>query len=541
MANFSLFDYQIPAVEKVLASLSAGRHTLLVAPPGAGKTVMAAAVARRFRHPLFVAHRRELVSQMRSATANRVSVCNVRSAGPALSASVDLLGIDEAHRAAAPTYRRIMEGCPRALRFGLTATPVRLDGQGLSEFFDELVECSSMRELIDRGYLVDYEVFEAPDEALRRLARMRRIGGDYDQAELAALMDQPRLVGDVVREYLLRARGQRAIAFAVNVEHSRHLAAAFCAAGVRAAHLDARSPARDREAGLADLARGDLDVLCNVNLFTEGYDCPPISCVIVARPTVSLSLHLQSVGRGLRRFPGKRKLLILDHAGNMQRHGYPDVHRDWSLETERQKARRIAEEERLRRVYALGFSSLEEYQLEQRRLRDISLSPLEVAAMLGVKPDSVPRALRCLGYVAAQTAPKAWHRYERAQVEKALQLRDSSYSAAEARALLGLSERGGAGFLRRNGVVACCGFGKKVRYPKASIDEIIRRRDEGCCVAEIARRAGIKEVSVWPALKKAGISPLAGIPGSGRRGGSVRYDRKQIEAFLAARLDGRSQ
>lgn len=437
---------------------------------------MASVVAENFRWPFFIAHRRELVTQMRHACSRRVVATTLPRALQSSPARVDLFGIDEAHRAAASSYRTLMDRYPRAVRFGLTATPVRADGRGLSDVFDELVECATTRELIDQGRLVPYRAYEAPDEALRQLAWMKRSGGDYSISELGALMDQPRLVGDVVREYCERSAGRKAIAFAVNVKHSIHMAKAFRTAGVRAEHLDGAASESHRDRVLADLANGEIDVLCNVNLFTEGWDCPKVSCVIMARPTVSVALYLQSVGRGLRTSPDKQDLIVLDHAGNMQRHGYPDVEREWALESDVDRAARLDREEELRRIQALGFASLEEYRLEERaresRIIEGSYSVSEVATRLDMHPSSVASFAKAHGVASYFGSWKT--RYDKVMID---QLVATRYSSDKIYSIIGC-------YLRRPGKDLnqfLAGFGIKpllrrslVGWDKRQIDELMR-------------------------------------------------------------------
>jgi DNA repair protein RadD len=378
-----LYPYQkrgVAEVEKLLPE-----PTLLVAPTGAGKTIIAAAIARRYRTVLVVAHRSELIAQSHKVMGSHVLSMSILSALNYGPSNIQLLIIDEAHRADAATYRRLIEKYAGVTRLGLTATPWRMDGKGLNDAFSHLVSVSNVKDLVAAGYLVPYVAFEAPDEALSQLPQLRKVGGDYDSKQLSSLVNTPRLVGNVVEEYKRHALGRPAVAFAVGITHSLSMASAFNAAGIRAVHVDGRASAEARAGALKQLAAREIDVVCNVNLFTEGWDCKEVRCVIMARPTASLTLYLQCAGRGMRpdEEGGKQDLVILDHAGNMARHGYPDEEREWSLEGREQRDKREAEIAALKRIAALGFESLDQYQLARRQARESAYTAAQCDAMFG--------------------------------------------------------------------------------------------------------------------------------------------------------------
>lgn len=256
---------------------------------------------------------------------------------------------DECHHLSARTWRKIFNGWNQAKWLGLTATPWRLDGSGLGEFFTEMVIGPSVEWLIKAGRLSDYDAYapSAPD-----LAGVHSRAGDYVHSELEELMDRGALIGDMVAHYRRYACGEkqttlkRAIYFAVGVSHSQNIAAAFRGAGIAAEHLDAGSSTVERIAAARRFASGETPVITNVDLFGEGYDLASqagcdvtIEAVGLARPTQSLGLHLQQCGRALRYKNGQRAI-ILDHAGNLLRHGLPDMERDWTLEARDKKAGR---------------------------------------------------------------------------------------------------------------------------------------------------------------------------------------------------------
>jgi len=357
-----LRDYQAAVIVRAEQAIASGeRCILIVAPTGAGKTVIAAAMAvdaaRAGKRILFLVHRRELVVQasqklhgadldhgivaagfaarpgeaVQVASIATLHARAVRSASMELPAA-DLVFVDEAHHATARTWRRLIDAYPEAAIVGLTATPCRSDGRGLGAIFSTLVECPTIAELTTAGWLVPTTVYapKPPD-----LDGVRITGGDYDEAQLAERMDRPRLVGDVVEHWLRLADGRRTVVFAVNVAHAVHLSREFGRAGVAAAHLDGSTPLAERDALLAQLAAGTLDVMVNCGVLTEGFDLPDIGCIVLARPTKSFGLYRQIVGRGLRPAPGKCRCVVLDHAGCTHEHGFIDAAIKWTLAPDR--------------------------------------------------------------------------------------------------------------------------------------------------------------------------------------------------------------
>lgn len=304
--------------------------------------------ARRGKRAWFVVHRKELIDQtgktfrdvgirhgfiaqdMPIDPTAPVQLCGIHTLGNRLTKveAPDVIVWDEAHHAIAASWARVMNVFPNAVHIGLSATPQRLDGRGLGEHFDELICGPSVSMLIERGFLSPYRYFAPgrPD-----LSGVRMVGGDYNRGELGAAMDKAALVGDVVEHYQRLAAGQQGIVFAVSVEHSKHIAAAFIAAGVAAAHVDGSMKPNERKAIVEGFRAGHVRVMTNVDLFGEGFDVPGLVYCGLARPTKSLALHLQQVGRALRVMAGKREAIICDHAGNAFLHGLPDEERKWSL------------------------------------------------------------------------------------------------------------------------------------------------------------------------------------------------------------------
>lgn len=249
----------------------------------------------------------------------------------------DRVFVDECHRALAKTYVAIAEHYGAARILGLTATPVRTDGRGLGEAFDELVQGPSYVELVEAGALVAPRVFTVPAASRPDLSSVKVVAGDYNAGELERACDRAGLVGDIVDHWLRRGNGAPTFAFATSVAHSRHIVERFVAAGVRAAHLDGSTPTEERDGVLEDLRAGRVSVVSNCDVCTEGTDVPAVKTIVLARPTKSVRIYLQQVGRGSRPAPGS--FVILDHAGSVLDHGLPQQPREWSLEGRKRRGK----------------------------------------------------------------------------------------------------------------------------------------------------------------------------------------------------------
>jgi superfamily II DNA or RNA helicase len=241
-----------------------------------------------------------------------------------------LVVVDEAHHARAATYQLLLAAYPDSVILGLTATPCRGDGRGLGNIFQVLIECPSVAELIGGKYLVPTKVF-APVRPDLTGVHVRH--GDYVENELSTRMNTPKLVGDVVEHWCRLGERRLTVGFAANVAHSVHLRNEFRRAGVLAEHLDGSIPIEERDRILAQLATGTIDVVTNCMVLTEGWDQPSVSCLVLARPTKSLGLYRQMVGRVLRPHPesGKLDALILDHSGATFEHGFVEDPIEWTL------------------------------------------------------------------------------------------------------------------------------------------------------------------------------------------------------------------
>jgi superfamily II DNA or RNA helicase len=235
---------------------------------------------------------------------------------------------DECHHVASSTWSTLAASLSGALHIGLTATPQRLDGKGLGAYFDTLIQGPSVAVLTAQGWLSPYRYY-AP--TLTDLSAVHRVAGDYNKREAADVMQQSTVVGDAVSHYQQHGNGGRALVFAWSIEASKDIADSFTAAGIEAEHVDGETARVARGYALRRFRDGQLRVLCNVDLFGEGLDVPAVDAVFLLRPTASLGLYLQQVGRGLRPAAGKPFVRIFDHVNNWQRHGLPDDARTWTL------------------------------------------------------------------------------------------------------------------------------------------------------------------------------------------------------------------
>jgi superfamily II DNA or RNA helicase len=344
---------QVQAVADLRQAFANGaRAPVLVAATGFGKTASAVEIVRlsieRGRSVWFLAHLKEILEDTAARlTAAGISYGQIRASrssdysklvqvvGVATAVrrarlpKPDLIIIDEAHLAVAESYRKVISAAGHPRLLGLTGTPQRLDGRGLGEVFDLLVPTCSTAELIDEGLLVPIRIFAPPGADLSGIAQR---GGDFDQGQAGAVMSKPAVVGDALGHWQKLCHGRRGVAFCTTVAHSQAVAEQWRLAGYRAVAVHGDSDDAERREAVAGLRAGRLDLVACAQLWIAGVDVPEIDAVIWLRPTQSLTVWLQGVGRGLRTAAGKADLLILDHVGNSGRLGHPLTVHDWKLE-----------------------------------------------------------------------------------------------------------------------------------------------------------------------------------------------------------------
>ncbi len=361
-----LRPYQQQIIDDTREALKKHNSVLVVSPTGSGKTAilvhMMRTAASRGKRSFFCVHQNELLSQTAKALwaqklpHGMIAAGRTQSDLPAQVASMqtlarrldrfdcpDLIIIDEAHRSAAGTYQKVLEAYPDALVIGLTATPQRTDGKGLDDTYGCIVNGPTIAELIQAGYLCDYEIFAPPSGV--DLSGIKTKMGDYDKKQVQEAVDKPTITGDAVKTYLKLAKGKRAAVMCVSLDHARHVMESYRVSGVPAEMLDGNMSNAEREAIIERLSAGKTLVVTAVNLMIEGLDVPAIEVVQWLRPTQSLIVYMQGNGRGFRPAAGKEKLLILDHVRNWERHGLPDDEREWSLEGKKSRKRKQGEDD----------------------------------------------------------------------------------------------------------------------------------------------------------------------------------------------------
>ena len=350
--------YQKKAVSDLRLALQMVRSAALVMPTGSGKTVVFTEIARlateKNKTVFVLVHRRELINQASDKltkagvkhgiiaagfdrSTHSVQVCSVQTLVRRLSAIAtkpDLLIIDECHHCVAGAWSKVIQHFQDARIVGVTATPSRLDGRGLGSHFSTLVQGPYVAQLVDSGYLSQHKVFAPP--VIADLSNVKTRAGDYANDQLSEAMDRPSIVGDAIAHYRRLADGLPAIAFCCSIAHATSVCQSFQAAGYRAKLVTGSMPMEERDDAISGLADGRTQVLCSIDVVSEGTDVPAVSAAILLRPTQSEALYLQQVGRILRPQPGKIAI-VLDHVGSTVKHGFVDDRRIWSLDSKKRK------------------------------------------------------------------------------------------------------------------------------------------------------------------------------------------------------------
>jgi superfamily II DNA or RNA helicase len=402
--SFELRDYQADLLDRLQDLWSTGtKRVLLQLATGGGKTICLATVIERAlargQNCLVVVHREELLTQ----TLAKVAAITGQAAGiikaghrpdhnsPVQVASVatlvnrldqypafDVLILDECHHSSSQTWRKVIDHFSNSLLLGVSATPIRMDGSGFRDIFDVLISGVTMAELIAHGHLSQFRYY-APANGLN-LNGLRTRAGEYTRESIEAANSAIEVAGDCLKAYQDYLWGKQTLIFAVSVAHSREIAASFSANGVPAAHLDGRDDPQLRATTMNAFRRGEIRVLTNCALFTEGLDVPGIEAVILARPTKSLGLWLQMVGRALRPSPGKDHAIIIDLGENWTRFGLPADDREWSLNGVAKRSRGKLEKDENGEV-------IEVVEVPEELTVDLQASNLELMEVIPTKPE----------------------------------------------------------------------------------------------------------------------------------------------------------
>ena len=356
MKKIKLFDYQEDMKERIEKALRLHRSVMAQMPTGTGKTYLLTAVIDSFvsNNPMakvwIVAHRRELVSQIDETVRKFHSYS--ASGASALFSSVKAMSIqwlskhydeieevpgmiviDEAHHALAKTYKEMWERFPKAKFLGLTATPCRLNGKGFTDLFDVLVQSWDVPEFISKGRLATYDfVSIKSDGVTQRLIdslQKRGADGDYQNKEMDMLLNKKPSIERLYRSLEEYGKGRKGIVYAINISHAQKITKLYQENGVKAIAIDSKTPATERQQDIEAFKKGDIQVLVNVDIFSEGFDCPDVEFVQLARPTLSLAKYLQMVGRGLRVAKGKKNCVIIDNVGLYRVFGLPSQVWNW--------------------------------------------------------------------------------------------------------------------------------------------------------------------------------------------------------------------
>ena len=356
MKKIELFDYQEDMKARIEKALCLHRSVMAQMPTGTGKTYLLTAVidsivrANPKAKVWIVAHRRELVSQIdetvrkfhsySSATSSLLSSVKAMSIQwlmrhyDEIEEEPGMIVIDEAHHALAKTYKEMWERFPNAKFLGLTATPCRLNGKGFTDLFDVLVQSWGVPEFISKGRLATYDfVSIKSDGVTQRLIdslQKRGADGDYQNKEMDMLLNKKPSIERLYRSLEEFGKDRKGIVYAINISHAQKITKLYQEHGVKAIAIDSKTPATERQQDIEAFKKGDIQVLVNVDIFSEGFDCPDVEFVQLARPTLSLAKYLQMVGRGLRVAKGKKNCVIIDNVGLYRVFGLPSQVWNWN-------------------------------------------------------------------------------------------------------------------------------------------------------------------------------------------------------------------
>ena len=359
----SLRFYQFENKLKIYNEWQNCKSVMLQMPTGTGKTRLFVSIVNDILscrmhngvipNVLLLVHRKELVSQIAETLASygleygiiqagvaekrtcHIQVASVQSLVRRLDrwekVRFEFIIIDEAHHTPANTYLWILDAFPGTKLLGVTATPYRKDGWGFAHIFDKLVVSPEPIEFIRGGFLSNYDNYSVPSKSpiIQGINSVPIEKGDFAEDSLIHLLDRSSIRTQIVDSYMKYGYGKKAIVFTINKEHNKHLCEEYRKRGINAATIDCDTSSCERKRIIDAFRVGNIQVLLNVNLFTEGFDCPDVEVIQLARPTLSLAMYLQQVGRGLRTSPNKSKSLFIDNVGLYLFFGLPSDHRSW--------------------------------------------------------------------------------------------------------------------------------------------------------------------------------------------------------------------
>lgn len=356
MKEIKLFDYQEDMKERIEKALRLHRSVMAQMPTGTGKTYLLTAAIDSFVEDnpntkvWIVAHRKELVSQIEetikkfysySSSKNKTLLVSVKAMSiqwlarhyNEIEEEPGMIVIDEAHHALAKTYKEMWERFPKAKFLGLTATPCRLNGKGFTDLFDVLVQSWNIPEFISKGRLATYDfVSIKSDGVTQRLIdslQKRGADGDYQNKEMDMLLNKKPSIERLYQSFEEYGKDRKGIVYAINISHAKKIMELYQEHGIKAVAIDSKTPAMERQQDIETFKKGDIQVLVNVDIFSEGFDCPDVEFVQLARPTLSLAKYLQMVGRGLRVAKGKKNCVIIDNVGLYRVFGLPSQVWNW--------------------------------------------------------------------------------------------------------------------------------------------------------------------------------------------------------------------
>jgi superfamily II DNA or RNA helicase len=341
-----LRQYQKDIINNVKKEILDGKKSIcVVLGCGGGKSIIQAMISKmatlKGNRVLFLVHRKELCEQIEETFAKcgvDFNLCDIGMVQTVTRRLKDMyepqiIITDENHHCLAKTYTDIYDYFPNAIRLGFTATPMRMNEGGLGKVYESMVEGVSVTWLIENKYLSTFTVYS---KRLADASDIKVSRGDYKQDDLASLMEENVIYGETIKNYQKIAMGKKTIVYCSSVVSSKETSKEFNENGIVAAHLDGNSSKAERKDIIDKFRNGEITVLCNVDLFGEGFDVPDCECIILLRPTKSLTLYIQQSMRSMR-YKENKHAIIIDHVGNVFEHGFPDEDREWSLETKKKK------------------------------------------------------------------------------------------------------------------------------------------------------------------------------------------------------------